>query len=145
MPNDLETTLRDVFTRMMTAMPEFAHDLLALPEASALTLRDLATLLLLAPGERVGRPAVEQLVGAANADAVIGVLAGHGLIKDPEAGGDLLLGERGREFLDRVIGMRVAIVSRLLNTLPQDERDQALKMFESFAKAMATNEALVEA
>lgn len=141
MENDLLNRLRNMQTKMLNAWPDYAADVVSLPYASDLTLRDFAAVMLLAPGEHVGRPAVEAALGGPdNADVAISSLAGHGLIVE-EPGG-LRLTDRGRELLSRVVEVRAGAIQRLLQVLPKPEQDQLLRVFEDLANAVDRAEAL---
>lgn len=141
MQTNLLDHLRKIETKMMNAWPDYAADLVALPHAADLTLRDFATLMLLAPGEHVGRPAVEAALGGRDAaDIAISSLAGHALVVE-ETGG-LVLSSRGRELLDRLVDIRSVSAQRLLNTLPDPTQQQLVKVLEELADAAHRAEAL---
>lgn len=143
MAHEIDTTLQRLASSFKRFWPDVAADLTRLPEARDLTLRDLAVLMLHGAGDRVSRTAVEAIVGAADADAVIGTLAGRGWIADET--NDVILTARGRELLDRLVATRLATATRLLGELPEDVRALQLKAWEALAQALEREEALVEA
>jgi hypothetical protein len=141
MQTNLLDRLRTIENKMKDAWPDYAADLVGLPHAADLTVRDLATLMVLAPGEQVARSAVEVALGGTEAaDVAIGVLDGHGLIvSDPKG---LCLSARGRALLDRLCEIRAVSTERLLLVLPKPEQDQLVQGFEDLANAVHRAEAL---
>jgi hypothetical protein len=144
MEQDFDKRLRDLTSRMVRYFPNFAGDIVGIPESSFLTLRDLGVLMLCAPGERVARSAVESLVGAGDADAVIGALTGHGLLKEEDRD-NVILTTNGQSFIQRMLDARVQSIGRMFQALPDDARNQFLQSWNTFADAMERSEALVEA
>ncbi|MDP2311088.1 MAG: hypothetical protein Q8P18_34025 [Pseudomonadota bacterium] len=144
MQNDLLNRLRKIEAKMMNAWPDYAADLVALPHAADLTLRDFATLLLLAPGEHVARPAVEVALGGRDvADIAISGLAGHSLVVEESKG--LILTTRGRELLDALADIRAVSAQRVLSVLPKSTQAQMVQGLEELANAIHRAEALEKA
>jgi hypothetical protein len=135
-------SLRRIGQRAIGVLPELAPRLANLPEAGALTLRDLAALFLLAPGEHVARPAIELLVGTDAADTVISNLAGHGLLVEERGG--VVISERGRAFVDGLVDARARVVAHVLRTLPAPTQAQVLQSLQLLADAMPRADALVK-
>lgn len=140
MQTNLLDKLRTIGNRVTTAWPDIAVELAALERAKDLTLRDLAVLFLLAPGEHVGRAAVEALVGEGAADIVIGSLDGHGLVVEAPDG--IRLTERGRDFIAQLVEMRAQAAARVLGTLPDATRDAILDGLDAASQALPRSEAL---
>jgi hypothetical protein len=148
MPNEPGTTdprnaLRALGVRMTRAWAEAATDLAKLPHAADLSFRDFVTLLLLAPGEHVGRPAIENLFGADGADVIIGALCGRGLVAEEPNG--VVLTTNGREFLQALVDLRAETTARLLSVLPEDQRQAFLQGMQGLADAVERADTLVEA
>ncbi len=141
MQTNLLDRLRAIENKMMDAWPDYAAELVGLPHAADLTVRDLATLMVLAPGEHVARSAVEVALGGTEvADVAISALEGHGLVVSEPRG--LCLSTGGRELLDRLCEIRAVSTERLLLVLPKSEQDQLVQGFEDLANAVHRAEAL---
>jgi hypothetical protein len=140
---NVKPELESLFARMRAAWPSFAAEMAAYPHADALTLRDWSVLMLLAPGGRASREAVRNVVGDA-ADAVIGVLAGRGLIM--EEYDEVRLAPKGEALLDDMVERRADLVSRVIDNAPEDDRERFLEAVRIMADAMdAHHRALVGA
>lgn len=124
----------------MAAWPDYAADLVKLPYAADLTVRDFAALMILVPGEHAGRPAIESAVGDQAADIAISALAGHGLVKEEPKG--IILTSRGKELVERFVDIRASAAERILDTLPDQMQTQVIQAWEALADAVQRSEAL---
>lgn len=129
---NLETELRTVTKRMREAWPVFAPDLVAVPELADLTMRDLAVLLALSPGELVARDAVRTLIGD-NADVVVSALVGHGLVSEEHSG--YRMTAKGQAVLDRMIEQRISTLQRVLGGLSENDQRVILDSWKVLAHA----------